>query len=638
MGKKQDISRRSFLTGAALVGAGIAATGLSGCGGSSSSSTGSTSSSTASTGSVHVNTTVNTNVDTSISNSPVFGYRCDEDWLGAKPEIKDSEISETYSADVIVVGGGHAGTQATLAAAQAGATVAVIEKHEDGKIVYRGDDICNYNSKTLEGWGFGPYDLEEIVNEYVRRANGRCDTDVIRNFVYNSGEMFDNLVSVTPSTSDWYDYAGGQCIVQIGYDKPNGSYYPVDIEGYKMWASTCQTVGTKNAQPVGKAGLTNVSRLTEIETYCRDAAEELGATWYCAQDAQVLVQDDTGKVTGIITKNADGDYVKFTCTKGVILSTGDFGSNADMIWELCSEVGEYAERVGVPRENTTGMTDCVGTGHKLGCWAGGMIETHPRPIAVNCPNMGMGPWGTTPCLWLNSQGKRYMNESMAGLALVQALHQPMADKDNDCNFAIMDKNHIKNIQAAGLDHGAPNWGMQKQIDDYSAAMDAIDISAGSGSVPGLEIASATGNYMNSNVYAGNTVEDALKNAGLSDDVIKAAKASIDRYNELCAAGVDEDYGKNAEALIPISEAPFYVGKQNTLGLYNCGLNTITGLVVDGEYRVLNMNRSAPIEGLYAAGNCMGQRFGNAYNCPSAGNNMGNAMTSGRVAGKYCAAL
>src|SRR5699024_7649210 len=139
------------------------------------------------------------------------------------PVIDDADISQTYTADVVVVGGGHAGTQAALAAAQQGASVAVLESHADGEIIYRGDDICSYNSKLLESWGFGPYDLEEIVNEYVRRANGRCDTDVIRTFVYNSGEMMDNLASLVPDNSDVFDYAGGQCIVQIGYNLPDGS-------------------------------------------------------------------------------------------------------------------------------------------------------------------------------------------------------------------------------------------------------------------------------------------------------------------------------------------------------------------------------------------------------------------------------
>ncbi len=616
MGIGTGMNRRSFLKGAALAASAAAATGLVGC----SSSTSSTDSSSSTT-----------------TSARPTGYMCDEDWLGTAPSIASSDIASTHTVDVVVVGGGHAGTQAALAAAQAGATVAVIEKHADGSITYRGDDICSYNSAQLQKWGFGPYNLEDIVNEYVRRANGRCDTDVIHTFVYNSGEMMDNLVSITPSTSNLFDYEGGQCIVQIGYDKPNGSYYPVESEGYYMWASTLQTIGTQNANPVGKAGLTAVTRLTEIETYARDAAEGLGATWYCEQDAQVLTQDAGGAVTGVISKAADGTYVKFEANKGVILSTGDFGANADMIWELCSEVAEYAERVGSPRENVTGMTDCVGAGQKLGCWAGGMIETHPRPIAVNTPSLSFGPWGTTPCLWLNSQGNRYMNEAMAGLALVQALHQPMADLESSANFAIMDSNYMQSIQGAGLDHGAPNWGFAEGMEIFKSDMAALDVSKGSGDVTGLEIAS-TALKMKSTVYVGSTVAEALTNAGITGTAQTAALASVKRYNELCAVQDDTDYCKNPNLMVPVQTAPFYISLQSTSKLYNCGLNTITGLIVDGDMRVLNMDRSEAISGLYAAGNCMGQRYGNAYNCPSAGNNMGNAMTTGRVAGKRCAAL
>lgn len=565
-----------------------------------------------------------------------FGYMCDEDWLGEAPVIDDADIAQTYTADVVVVGGGHAGTQAALAAAQQGATVAVLESHADGEIVYRGDDICSYNSKLLESWGFGPYDLEEIVNEYVRRANGRCDTDVIRTFVYNSGEMMDNLASLVPDTSDVFDYAGGQCIVQIGYNKPDGSSYPVESEGYKMWASTFQSIGTINQNPVGKKQLTGLSRMSELETYCRDAAEDLGATWYCGTSAVVLTQKEDGTVTGVIGQDSDGNYIEFKANKGVILATGDFGGNVDMVWELCSEVGEYAERIGIPRESVGGMTDCTGMGQKLGCWAGGMIETHPRPIAVNCPNLAFGPWGTTPCLWLNCQGKRFMNEAMAGLALVQCLHQPMPTVDS-CNFAIMDSDYMGYIQRAGLDHGAPNWGYQEGMDIFQSDMAALDPAVGSGEVTGLEIANKSMKMM-STVYVGNTAEEALRNAGLAEDVIENALASLERYNELCHAGDDQDYCKNADTMRAIENGPFYVAMQNTKGLYNCGLNTITGLVVNGDMQVLNCKRDAVIPGLYAVGNCMGQRFGNAYNCPSAGNNMGNAMTTGRVAGKHCANL
>ena len=179
--------------------------------------------------------------------------------------------------------------------------------------------------------------------------------------------------------------------MQIAYDKPSGADYPVEVSGYKMWASTVQTVGTKNEQPVGKKQKTGISRLAEIEEYCRDAAEDLGAEWFCGQTAARCVQDADGAVKGIIAEDADGNYVKFEAAKGVILATGDFGGNTDMVWELCSECAENAERHGVDRAELMGMTDCDGSGHKIGCWAGGAIESHPRPVAGDAPSISFGP-------------------------------------------------------------------------------------------------------------------------------------------------------------------------------------------------------------------------------------------------------
>lgn len=614
-----ELDRRSFLKGAAGVGLIGATAGLIGCAPSA------------------PGESKKASAATSTSSSRPTGYMCDEDWLGTAPEIAESDITETKNVDVVVVGGGHAGTQAALAAAQLGATVAVIEKHNDGEIIYRGDDICSYNSEMLTGWGFGPYDLDEIVNEYVRRANGRCNTSVIRSFVYNSGEMMDNLVSLIPATSNVFDYTGGECIVQIAHNKPSGSDYPLQIDGYKMWASTVQTVGTQNKEPVGKNKLTEISRLSEIETYCRDAAEENGAEWFCGHSALTCTQDSDGAVTGVIAENADGGYVKFEAAKGVILATGDFGANTDMVWELCSECGENAERNGVERTSLVGMTDCDGSGHKIGCWAGGAIESHPRPVAGDAPSISFGPWGSTPCLWMNSLGNRFMNESFAGLVLAMSVRQPISEEGMVGNFAIMDKKYMDYIERAGLDHGAPNWGFPEGVEEFKAAMEAADPSAKSAEIPGLEIANRSMKMM-SDVFVGNTVEEAMKNAGMEGEALKNALASVERYNELCTAGADTDFGKGADLLLPINEAPFYIATQATNRLYGPGLNTLAGLVTNGDYQVLTMDRKKAIPGLYAVGNTMGERYGNAYNCPSAGNNMGNAMTSGRVAGKHAASL
>lgn len=623
-----ELTRRSFLKGAASVGIVGAAAGLAGCAPSAPAGEAKSSGAASADGAQQ----------TASASGRVEGYICDENWLGEAPAIAEGDIADTLSFDVVIVGGGHAGTQAALAAAQEGASVAVIEKHKEGEIVYRGDDICSYNSKMLESWGFGPYDLEEIVNEYVRRAAGRCNTAVIRSFVYNSGEMMDNLASIVPETSTVFDYAGKQCTVQVAYGKPDGSEYPIEKAGYKQWASTVQTLSTMNEAPVGKNQLTGVTRLAELEIYSREAAEDLGAQWFCGQTAVECVQDGDGTVTGVIAADEDGAYVKYEAKKGVILSTGDFGANYDMVWELCSECGENAERHGVPKEALVGMTDCDGSGHKMGCWAGGAIESHPRPVAGSAPVIGFGPIGSTPCLWMNSLGNRFMNEEMSSSLLPQSIRQPVSEDGAIGNMAVMDKNYMDYIEKAGIDHGSPNWGFDESFVRFKEAMEGTPES-GAVTVPSLVIASVSDQMiqmLSAKVFKADTLEDAFKAAGLTGDALKTALATVEHYNELCAQGADPEFGKSAETLLPIQEPPFYVFPQATTALYGPGLNTLAGLCVTGNYEVLNMAKTATIPHLYAVGNVMGERYGNSYNCPSAGNNMGNALTSGRVAGKVAA--
>jgi succinate dehydrogenase/fumarate reductase flavoprotein subunit len=65
---------------------------------------------------------------------------------------------------------------------------------------------------------------------------------------------------------------------------------------------------------------------------------------------------------------------------------------------------------------------------------------------------------------------------------------------------------------------------------------------------------------------------------------------------------------------------------------------LAGLLTDKSLNVMKVDRSTSIKGLYAAGNCLGQRYGMGYSTPSAGNSMGMAMTHGREVGKIIASL
>ncbi len=117
MNASKGLSRRSFLTGTAVVGAGAALFGMAGC-----SPSGASSEASAEAGSaagVAENATVQA------------GYLTYFDWLGEEPAIDDADIVETVDAEVVVIGGGNAGVCAALGAAEAGAKVVVLKTQTD---------------------------------------------------------------------------------------------------------------------------------------------------------------------------------------------------------------------------------------------------------------------------------------------------------------------------------------------------------------------------------------------------------------------------------------------------------------------------------------------------------------------------
>lgn len=624
----QDLGRRSFLKAAAVAGMSVAgAAALAACTPSTGGGDGSAADKPATGGGV---------------TGTIGGAICAEDWLGTMPVIAEGDISEVVDVDLVVLGAGHAGTQAALAAAQLGASVAVVEKQTEDKYVYFGDDICGYNSNWITSKGFGGYKTGEIVSEYCRRGLGRVSPDIIKLFVENSGEMFDNMASLVPETSDLLDYENGRCIIQVAYGKNDGSQYPISQSGFKSWATTVQTIATINPTEVIPGR--RLTRLTEIETYSIWEAERLGAKWYWGHSAEALVISGDS-VTGAYALKPDGSYLQLNAAKGVLLATGDFSANPDMVWNLLDDVAEWGSRVGMQKTDLFGPGR-DGIGHKLGCWAGGAIEPHPRP-SMNIMGGQPGPWGTSAFLTLNLHGKRFMNESMAQLAGSACLRQPLG-----IIAAVTDANFMKTVQGAGLDHGAPNWGHPPTLAKMEEDMRNIKPGPEGGPVTSVGIISL--NEINTHnpegeaggessmppsiVFAADTLDELLGYLGYSGQSLQTALTEIAHYNELCKKGSDTDFDKQADLMIPIEQAPFYGAVTENSGRTSPGLVTLAGLLTDANLNVMKADRSGPIKGLYAAGNTLGQRYGMGYSTPSAGNSMGMAMTHGRMAGKIIASL
>ncbi len=179
MSYKKGISRRDFIKGAAASAFGVAAAGLlAGC----------STESTTPTASPDASATPST------PTGRITGYSGPGDWLGEAPVISD--YAKEVNVDVVVVGGGHAGVQAALAAAEAGLKVAVLERMEEDLFTWYGEDIGAFNSKLQQEIGFGTYDLGEVVNEFVTRSGGRCFQAIVKSYVHNSGPTLDLILEV----------------------------------------------------------------------------------------------------------------------------------------------------------------------------------------------------------------------------------------------------------------------------------------------------------------------------------------------------------------------------------------------------------------------------------------------------------
>jgi succinate dehydrogenase/fumarate reductase flavoprotein subunit len=101
--------------------------------------------------------------------------------------------------------------------------------------------------------------------------------------------------------------------------------------------------------------------------------------------------------------------------------------------------------------------------------------------------------------------------------------------------------------------------------------------------------------------------------------------TVDRYNRLVSSGEDTDYFKNLKNVAPLSTGPFYAAKI-TQPFYAF---TGTGVRIDEDAAVMH-ETSAPIPGLFAAGECVGNVLGGIYF--GSGNSLANCAVFGRTAG------
>ena len=525
-------------------------------------------------------------------------------WRQPPPQIAESEIIITYDSDVVIVGAGHSGVAAARACAENGLSVRIIELMNEKNYWAYGIDYGHINSVFLRSQGIPEVDELEFFNDWQLRNGNRSNPRLVMKFVKNSGECFDWFYDALSPEQ--------QKCVQVRFSPP-ASKYAGSLNGIKTWVGTATfPEALWHNRGITEAVLANIER-----------AKQAGAQFHFLTAAKYLEQED-GRVVSVIAEERHNGPVRFRAKKAVVLAAGDFAHNEEMMQELCVEQATLAPK----GAKISSMLGRDGSGIRMGLWAGGRMV--PGPLAcMGGNNLELNsPLGVAATLWLNSDLQRYCNEGFGGSEFAQL---ETARQKYGPMYTLFDGKYPDLMDRQPPCHGQI-WFNNPEDPFVVSAKTLLDGALKAGkegfSVPDPHFPKMPGPTL----YAADTLEDLADYLGIENR--EAFLSSVARYNELCAGGRDEDFGKDPSLMVSLDQPPFFGMRTDHSARSRLGLLvTLDGLWTDDDQQVLN-EELEPIPGLYATGNCCGRRFGVQYSTPISGISIGIAWTLGRELGKY----
>lgn len=510
------------------------------------------------------------------------------DWETPPAPIDEALISATVEADVLIVGAGTSGLCCGLKAAEEGASVVMIDKMP--MVIGRGGSMFAMNSRFCKEKG-----IELNIGQVYKRMMGyhsfRVDQDKWLLHFNRSGEAMDWLEErmATASTVGGNDLFP---ILEEQYDDPE------DLVG--EYQGTHEFLGGPNGS-------------CPRDNPAQDVVDNLAA-WCVAKGvdihyntrAEQLIKDEDGRVIGCIAVDEDDNYIKFLGKNGVVMATGDFGTNKEMIAKYCP----WALQLG-----DGGVFD--GYGHKMAMWAGAAWQKNEQAVPllmcfqwINITNQVRSFQG----LLVNDNGVRYTNEdNVLSHGTAAFLSQP-----NSRAYAIWDTAYAYDADWRNQYKDGPR--VFPTGEDAIAHWDNL-VSAGTidqnGSGP-----------LSMNMIKCDTLEELIEQLGLP---MEATMATIERYNGFCETGVDEDYHKREGLLFPVKEGPFYAAMCTPWQLAMLG-----GIRCTTEMEAQDENDQV-IPGLYVLGSMVGDMYCNIYSTHFPGHNLGSTcLTFGYLTGNKLA--
>lgn len=480
------------------------------------------------------------------------------------------DFARTEEYDVVVVGAGESGLSAVHSALEAGARVACVQNVNTAQTTGNMGAYLDIDANDEAA-------LQACVSFINWKSDFRSDRKLVEVWARHSQEAL----------TWWAEEAAAAGVESIRHDAT------LPYNGYEiaLHANTYFHVEGNH----GGAALAIAESLAAA-----------GADFFYNTPCVQLYKED-GAVAGAICTDADGAAILFKASKGVILACGDYSSNDEMREYYAPDTKGFARFVD--------FRD--GSGLCAGMWAGAIMTptVHTKMIHGEPANVRL----EMPFLFLDRHGKRFMDETCCRMGYM-----------NNFARAYLAEVGFEDSTAAKFFSIVPsNWESYYEEWKAAAPYDISMYNASNKVDPSKWISGETPEEL-----AQNTIDYARKNEWVMDLSVETIVESIARYNDLCSAGRDDDFGKSAKYLVAINGGPYYAIPRGSNKLPAI----LGGLVVNENHQCLGADFQ-PIEGLFAVGNASGQFFGGVdYPMDIEGLSIGRAITSGYVCGGYVAGL
>lgn len=294
------------------------------------------------------------------------------------------DLPKTSNYDVVVVGAGGAGFSAAITAKAAGANVVLLEKMPavGGNSLISGAEMNVAKNWVQPKLGINDDSPELHATDTFKGGDGKGDMKVINVMTHQALDA-----------AKWCrDYLGVQ------FEDDNLFFFG----GHSRKRALI---------PVGHTG-------TEFIAKFQAKADELGIPVITNMKAEELIKDKDGRVVGV-KATMDGAEYTFNAKGGVVLATGGFGANPEMVKKYNPKIDERFKTTDAPGTTGEALYMAERAGAELVNM--GYIQTYPICDPISGAIELIADARFDGAIMLNQEGKRFVEELQRRDVLSEAI-------------------------------------------------------------------------------------------------------------------------------------------------------------------------------------------------------------------------